>query len=169
MKTTNTCSRGCGWRGGGSDCQPDGGGQNGPGAIKPHEFGFPHASNHPDAPGCWGGPAGTALENRTKTAKSTALERLGSERPKTAIRFDPGGQQLSRQTRANPGVFAGRHRPKRAYYEEELAEGMRFELTVRIDSVRRFSKPLPSATRPPLRREKSQTRANPDTAFASPV
>ena len=37
----------------------------------------------------------------------------------------------------------------------DLAEGMRFELTVRIDSVRRLSKPLPSATRPPLRREKS--------------
>jgi hypothetical protein len=51
----------------------------------------------------------------------------------------------------------------------ELAEGMRFELTVRIDSVRRFSKPLPSATRPPLRREKKPTRATPDTAFAGPV
>ena len=35
---------------------------------------------------------------------------------------------------------------------EKLAEGMRFELTVRLDTVRRFSKPLPSATRPPLRR-----------------
>src|ERR1700688_2687494 len=35
-----------------------------------------------------------------------------------------------------------------------MAEGMRFELTVRVDPVRRFSKPLPSATRPPLRRER---------------
>jgi len=40
--------------------------------------------------------------------------------------------------------FASGHR--------KLAEGMRFELTVRLDTVRRFSKPLPSATRPPLRR-----------------
>jgi hypothetical protein len=37
---------------------------------------------------------------------------------------------------------------------ESLAEGMRFELTVRVDPVQRFSKPPPSATRPPLRREK---------------
>jgi hypothetical protein len=37
---------------------------------------------------------------------------------------------------------------------ELLAEGMRFELTVRLDAVQRFSKPPPSATRPPLRREK---------------
>ena len=46
---------------------------------------------------------------------------------------------------------------------------MRFELTVRIDSVRRFSKPLPSATRPPLRRErKPNPGKTPDTAFARP-
>ena len=38
-----------------------------------------------------------------------------------------------------------------------LAEGMRFELTVRLDAVRRFSKPLPSATRPPLRRGRHRT------------
>ncbi len=34
-----------------------------------------------------------------------------------------------------------------------LAEGMRFELTVHLYSVQRFSKPPPSATRPPLRRD----------------
>ena len=33
---------------------------------------------------------------------------------------------------------------------EILAEGMGFEPTVRLDSVQRFSKPPPSATRPPL-------------------
>src|SRR4051812_48030643 len=38
--------------------------------------------------------------------------------------------------------------------QEELAEGMRFELTIRLDAVWRFSKPLPSATRPPLRRDR---------------
>jgi hypothetical protein len=33
-----------------------------------------------------------------------------------------------------------------------LAEGMRFELTVEVDPLQRFSKPPPSATRPPLHR-----------------
>jgi hypothetical protein len=32
-----------------------------------------------------------------------------------------------------------------------MAEGMRFELTVGLDTLQRFSKPPPSATRPPLR------------------
>ena len=36
-----------------------------------------------------------------------------------------------------------------------LAEGMRFELTVGLDTLQRFSKQPPSATRPPLRREGS--------------
>ena len=50
----------------------------------------------------------------------------------------------------------------------ELAEGMRFELTVRVDPVQRFSKPPPSATRPPLRRRAHPRTASldgPDTAF----
>ncbi len=36
--------------------------------------------------------------------------------------------------------------------EARLAEGMGFEPTVRLYTVQRFSKPPPSATRPPLRR-----------------
>ncbi len=44
---------------------------------------------------------------------------------------------------------------------EELAEGMRFELTVGLDTLRRFSKPMPSATRPPLR-----TGSDTHTSFA---
>ena len=51
-----------------------------------------------------------------------------------------------------------------------LAEGMRFELTVRLDAVQRFSKPPPSATRPPLRRRVHPRTIlgmdSPDTAFA---
>ena len=47
---------------------------------------------------------------------------------------------------------------------------MRFELTVRVDPVQRFSKPPPSATRPPLRRgnipKPSDLSENLDTAFA---
>ncbi len=35
-------------------------------------------------------------------------------------------------------------------YMEKLAEGMGFEPTVRLDTVQRFSKPPPSASRPPL-------------------
>src|SRR3984885_2104630 len=42
---------------------------------------------------------------------------------------------------------------------------VRFELTVRVDPVQRFSKPPPSATRPPLRRERHPH----NTAFAGGV
>lgn len=39
----------------------------------------------------------------------------------------------------------------RELQEQNLAEGMGFEPTVRLKTVQRFSKPPPSATRPPLR------------------
>src|SRR3984885_1850050 len=52
-------------------------------------------------------------------------------------------------------------------FGSELAEGMRFELTVRLYTVQRFSKPPPSATRPPLRPEYPRTdpeAGHPDAA-----
>src|SRR5208337_938547 len=55
----------------------------------------------------------------------------------------------------------------------KLAEGMRFELTVGVDPLQRFSKPPPSATRPPLRRgnipEPPACATIPDTAFATVI
>src|ERR1700729_1802548 len=86
---------------------------------------------------------------------------MALERAKKAVRSDPGGQQLSRKTRAKAGLFTRCLSPARICAHGRLAEGMRFELTVRFDTVRRFSKPLPSATRPPLRRERTTYPGNP--------
>ena len=62
--------------------------------------------------------------------------------------------------RGTPGPTNGRrdikqHDGRGAVLIGGLAEGMRFELTVGLDTLQRFSKPPPSATRPPLRRERT--------------
>ncbi len=78
---------------------------------------------------------------------------------------DPLLHPRRRRTRLHPDHPARpdlrRDRLLRADTMRKLAEGMRFELTIRLDAVWRFSKPLPSATRPPLRR-------GCNTAFAQP-
>ena len=55
-------------------------------------------------------------------------------------------------------------------YASILAEGMRFELTDGVDPHQRFSKPPPSATRPPLRgNPRPFSRSGPDKALARDV
>ena len=66
------------------------------------------------------------------------------------------GCQLTRSLIEVGGRDGVKRRPTMARiskpYSELLAEGMRFELTVGVNPLQRFSKPPPSATRPPLRR-----------------
>ena len=60
---------------------------------------------------------------RTKTFKSTALERTGRQRDNLGGRYAPGGQEPCPETRAEPGLFGFIKMRRRQYQREVLAEG----------------------------------------------